>query len=109
MAVATHGDIVRILLSHFEGAPLDAFQRTVVDTASVSVVTIDNGAAHIHLVNDTGAWSGSLPQRTSRTGHVAWATTLDATPPSRRLFHSLMPREPRMMRLACTFSETSTI
>lgn len=54
VAVATHGDIVRILLGYLSGAPLDAFQRTVVDTASVSVVTIDNGAAHIHLVNDTG-------------------------------------------------------
>jgi probable phosphomutase (TIGR03848 family) len=61
VAVATHGDIVRILLSHFEGAPLDAFQRTVVDTASVSVVTIDHGAARIHLVNDTGGLERFAP------------------------------------------------
>lgn len=61
VAVATHGDIVRMLLSHFEGAPLDAFQRTVVDTASVSVLTIHNGAAHIHLVNDTGGLERFAP------------------------------------------------
>lgn len=54
VAVATHGDIVRMLLSSFSGAPLDAFQRMVVDTASVSVVTLNRGSAHIHLVNDTG-------------------------------------------------------
>jgi len=59
--VATHGDIVRILLSHFEGAPLDAFQRTVVETASVSVLTIDGGAARIHLVNDTGGLGRFAP------------------------------------------------
>src|SRR5712691_8598672 len=40
VAVATHGDMVRILLAHLMGAPLDRFQRTVVDTASVSVAHI---------------------------------------------------------------------
>ena len=41
-------------------------------------------------------------QRTSSTGHVACCTTLLATPPSTRLFHSLMPREPNTMRSALT-------
>jgi probable phosphomutase (TIGR03848 family) len=55
VAVATHGDIVRILLAHLEGAPLDRFQRTVVDTASVSVVYMDgHGGVRVLLVNDTG-------------------------------------------------------
>ena len=54
VAVATHGDIVRMLMAHLSGAPLDAFQRTVIDTAAVSVVSIHKGAAHVHLVNDTG-------------------------------------------------------
>jgi probable phosphomutase (TIGR03848 family) len=68
VAVATHGDIVRMLLSHFEGAPLDAFQRTVVDTASVSVLTIDHGSARIHLVNDTGGLERFAPG----TNHAPW-------------------------------------
>jgi probable phosphoglycerate mutase len=54
VAVATHGDILRILLAHFEGAPLDAFQRVVVDTASVSVVHLGGGTPSVLLVNDTG-------------------------------------------------------
>ncbi|HTG47763.1 MAG TPA: MSMEG_4193 family putative phosphomutase [Actinomycetota bacterium] len=54
VAVATHGDIVRIVLAHFAGAPLDEFQRIVVDAASVSVVGIDRGRARLLLVNDTG-------------------------------------------------------
>jgi probable phosphomutase (TIGR03848 family) len=61
VAVATHGDIVRILLSSITGAPLDTFQRTVIDTASVSVVTIDKGSARIHLVNDTGGLERFAP------------------------------------------------
>jgi probable phosphomutase (TIGR03848 family) len=54
VAIASHGDILRILLAHFEGAPLDAFQRVVVDTASVSVVHLDGVAPRVLLVNDTG-------------------------------------------------------
>jgi probable phosphoglycerate mutase len=54
VVVATHGDIVRILLAHFSGIPLDEFQRTVVDTASVSVVVAGRGRPHVALVNDTG-------------------------------------------------------
>ena len=38
VVVATHGDILRDPLAHLAGAPLDDFQRIVVDTASVSVV-----------------------------------------------------------------------
>jgi probable phosphomutase (TIGR03848 family) len=55
VVVATHGDILRILLADLAGAPLDRFQRMVVDTASVSVVTIDRtDHARVHLMNDTG-------------------------------------------------------
>ena len=55
VVIATHGDILRVLLADLAGAPLDRFQRIVVDTASVSVVTIDRaGNPHVHLVNDTG-------------------------------------------------------
>jgi broad specificity phosphatase PhoE len=55
VVVATHGDILRVLLAELVGAPLQRFQRIVVDTASVSVVTIDGRAnARVLLVNDTG-------------------------------------------------------
>jgi probable phosphomutase (TIGR03848 family) len=55
VALATHGDIARMLVGHLSGAPLDAFQRIVIDTASVSVVTLDGaGRALVHLMNETG-------------------------------------------------------
>jgi probable phosphoglycerate mutase len=54
VVIATHGDIVRILVSHYGGAHLDQFQRTIVDTAAVSVVHVDGATPHVLLVNDTG-------------------------------------------------------
>jgi probable phosphomutase (TIGR03848 family) len=54
VAIATHGDIVRIVLAHLLGTPLDDFQRIVADTASVSVVATHADARRVVLVNDTG-------------------------------------------------------
>jgi probable phosphoglycerate mutase len=54
VAVATHGDIARLALAHFLGTPIDAFQRIVVDTASVSVLRIERGRGAVLLMNDTG-------------------------------------------------------
>lgn len=77
VAVATHGDLVRILVAHFTATPLDEFQRIVVDTASVSVVSLDGGRPRVLLVNDTGGlarFAGSARPhavpRGGRTGKV---------------------------------------
>ncbi len=62
VVVATHGDILRVILSHLAGTPLDDFQRMVVDTASVSVVTIGReGRSWVQLVNDTGGLERFAP------------------------------------------------
>jgi probable phosphoglycerate mutase len=54
VVVATHGDILRIAIAHFAAAPLDAFQRIVVDTVGVSVLELGGPRPHVLLVNDTG-------------------------------------------------------
>jgi probable phosphomutase (TIGR03848 family) len=54
VAIATHGDIVRIVLAHLLGTPLDDFQRIVADTASVSVIVTHRAHRRVVLVNDTG-------------------------------------------------------
>lgn len=69
IVVATHGDIVRIALAHYAGAPLDEFQRIVIDTSGVSVVLLGGDRPHIVLVNDTG---GLARFRASPT--VPWET-----------------------------------
>ena len=67
VAIASHGDLLRILLVHVEGAPLDALHRIVLDTASVSVVHLDGGIPRVMLVNDTGSLErfGLVPRRTT--------------------------------------------
>ena len=79
VVVATHGDIVRVMLADLAGAPLERFQRIVVDTASVSVVTLERGGnPRVLLVNDTGdlgrfapgggtpVWEAATPARNDR-------------------------------------------
>lgn len=74
VAVATHGDIVRILLSYLEGAPLDRFQRSVVDTASVSVVHLAGDDVRLLLVNDTGG----LERFAAKAAPAPWEARPDA-------------------------------
>jgi probable phosphoglycerate mutase len=57
VAIVSHSDTIRMLLTHVAGAHLDQFQRMIVDTASVSVVGVGPGTARLFLANDT---EGSL-------------------------------------------------
>jgi probable phosphomutase (TIGR03848 family) len=79
VVVATHGDIVRVMLADLAGAPLARFQRIVVDTASVSVVMLERGGnPRVLLMNDTGdlgrfapgggtpVWESATPSRAGR-------------------------------------------
>ena len=52
--IGTHGDISRIAIAHYLGAPLDDFQRIVIDPVGVSVLACGGPRAHVVLVNDTG-------------------------------------------------------
>ena len=54
VAIASHGDIIRLVAAHFLGTPLDAFQSIVIDTAAVSVLAMQGGRGHVLLLNDTG-------------------------------------------------------
>jgi probable phosphomutase (TIGR03848 family) len=76
VVVATHGDILRVMLADLAGAPLERFQRIVVDTASVSVVTLDaSGSPRVLLVNDTGDLTRFAPGG----GTPAWEVAQGAT------------------------------
>jgi probable phosphomutase (TIGR03848 family) len=69
VVVATHGDLVRILVAHYAGVDLDGFQRFGADTASVSVVTTDGaGRSQVLLINDTGDLSRFGPPRPGGRG-----------------------------------------
>jgi probable phosphomutase (TIGR03848 family) len=70
VVVASHGDMVRIALAHYAAAPLDEFQRIVIDTAAVSVVLLGGDRPHVALVNDTGGLG-----RFRSTPTAPWETT----------------------------------
>jgi probable phosphomutase (TIGR03848 family) len=67
-ALVSHGDVVRLLISHLSGAHLDEFQRIVIDPGSVSVVAIgrDGGTPRILRVNDTGSLEAFATRRPAR-------------------------------------------
>lgn len=51
VAVFSHGDIIRTLLAHYLGVPLDLFQRIAIATASVSVLGFFDGRPLVIGVN----------------------------------------------------------
>ena len=50
----SHGDVIKAVLADALGLHLDAFQRIVVDPASISVVTYTETRPFVVRVNDTG-------------------------------------------------------
>lgn len=66
IAVVSHADVIKAIVAHFVGMPLDSFQRLVVAPASVSVLLLADGAAPALLrCNDTGPLS--LPKPAKKT------------------------------------------
>jgi probable phosphomutase (TIGR03848 family) len=56
VAVVSHGDVLRGLLSHVLGMPLDLLHRLEVEPASVSALSYAGGAPRLLLMNSTEGW-----------------------------------------------------
>lgn len=60
IAISSHGDVIKVILTHYLGVPLDLSHRIDVLPASVSVVDIsDRGMPRVPVVNytaDIGRW-----------------------------------------------------
>jgi probable phosphomutase (TIGR03848 family) len=55
IAVVSHADIIKAVVAHHLGMPLDAFQRLVVEPASVTILALPaTGAPALLRFNDTG-------------------------------------------------------
>jgi probable phosphoglycerate mutase len=55
VAMVTHGDVIRCLVAHFLGTPLDLFQRIVISPASVTVIDLPSrGTPRVVAVNTDG-------------------------------------------------------
>lgn len=53
IAVVSHSDIIKMVLAHYLGVPLDLFQRIVVSPASLSIVQLQYGRPFVVQINDT--------------------------------------------------------
>jgi probable phosphoglycerate mutase len=54
IAIFSHGDVIRMLVAHYAGTPLDLFQRIHVSTGSVCTVALfggDEGGTRAALLN----------------------------------------------------------
>jgi probable phosphomutase (TIGR03848 family) len=58
VAVVTHADVIRLVLAHYVGAPIDLYGRLVVGPASVSVVWLGSGGPRVLKINDTATLDG---------------------------------------------------
>lgn len=69
LGVVTHGDVVKCLVAHALGLPLDQFQRLAINTGSVSVLRVDDGRWQLVRYNDTGPLVvGDTPSPSSTVG-----------------------------------------
>jgi probable phosphoglycerate mutase len=68
VAVFSHGDVIKAIVAHFIGMPLDAFQRLSAAPASATLLFLQRGAARLIRLNDTGPFQP--PSRDGRKRHV---------------------------------------
>jgi len=73
VVVVSHADPIRLFIAHVGGAHVDHLHRLVVDTASVTAVSLDHGTPRLLKVNDTGGLTGLVrrePRHRQRTAKV---------------------------------------
>lgn len=56
VAVFSHSDAIRAALLYYLGMPVDLIHRLRIETASVSVLRLEEWGAEVVRVNDTGEW-----------------------------------------------------
>ena len=54
VAIFSHGDVIKAIVAHFIGMPLDTFQRLTIAPASVTVLSLARFGARLLRLNDTG-------------------------------------------------------
>jgi probable phosphomutase (TIGR03848 family) len=66
VAVCSHGDPIRLAIAHFAGMHPDLYHRLAVDTGSLSVLALGDGAPVIVKVNETGDLTALEPRKGPR-------------------------------------------
>ncbi|HLF01112.1 MAG TPA: MSMEG_4193 family putative phosphomutase [Anaerolineales bacterium] len=55
VAVFSHGDVIKLLLTHYLGMPIDMFQRIVISTGSISHLRLMGGMPFVLKINEQPA------------------------------------------------------
>ena len=64
VALFSHGDVIKVIVAHWIGMPLDTFQRLSIAPASITVLSLGAFRARLIRLNDTGPF-----QPLSKNGH----------------------------------------
>lgn len=64
----SHGDVIKSVIADAMGCHLDAFQRIVVEPASISVIRYSSTRPYVHTVNSTATVSIPRPPKPDATG-----------------------------------------
>ena len=56
VAVVSHGDVLRSIVTHALGASLDFMHRLVIDPASVNILSFEHDVPRLLLLNSAGEW-----------------------------------------------------
>jgi len=70
IAICSHGDVIKVLLSNLLGMHLDSFQRISVDPASISIVQIGASGNRVLLMNDTNHLDARKSKNSGTSGAV---------------------------------------
>ncbi len=65
VALVSHGDVLRVLVAHLLGLPIDMMQRLEIDPASVTVLSLQDREPRLLLLNSTGGWPAELTSSSS--------------------------------------------
>ncbi|HLF28633.1 MAG TPA: MSMEG_4193 family putative phosphomutase [Anaerolineae bacterium] len=71
VAVFSHGDVIKAIVAHFIGMPLDAFQRLLIAPCSVTVLGLGRFGARLLRLNDTGPFQPPAPNGRARSKRTA--------------------------------------
>jgi probable phosphomutase (TIGR03848 family) len=66
VAVVSHGDVLRAIIAHFLGIPMDLYHRIELSPASVSVLALELSGPRLLLLNSTAGWPSGLGDRRMR-------------------------------------------
>lgn len=53
IAAFSHGDVIKLVVAHYLGLPLDLFQRIMIATASITILRLGQGQPALVKLNDT--------------------------------------------------------